>query len=171
MTRSYPDALALSRTSLRVLIKLNLLAGALILILLIATLVAEEPMMRALGAHASSTLFLGMRMIMVIGIYSVPIAHIVLTLLLQIVETVRTGNPFVPENARRLQIIAWAMLALQILHLVVGAIAKGVSSTAHPLDINWSFSFTQWIAVLMLFVLARVFEEGARMREDLEGTV
>jgi len=171
MTRSYPDALALSRTSLRVLIKLNLLAGVLILILLIATLVAEEPMMRALGAHASSTLFLGMRMIMVIGIYSVPIAHIVLTLLLQIVETVRTGNPFVPENARRLQIIAWAMLALQILHLVVGAIAKGVSSTAHPLDINWSFSFTQWIAVLMLFVLARVFEEGARMREDLEGTV
>jgi hypothetical protein len=171
MTRSYPDALALSRTTLRALIKLNLLAGALILILLIATLVAEEPVMRALGADASSTLFLGMRMIMVIGIYSVPIAHVVLTLLLQIVETVRTGNPFVPENARRLQIIAWAMLTLQILHLVVGAIAKGVSSAGHPLDINWSFSFTQWIAVLMLFVLARVFEVGARMREDLEGTV
>jgi len=25
--------------------------------------------------------------------------------------------------------------------------------------------------VLLLFVLARVFEQGARMREDLEGTV
>jgi hypothetical protein len=30
---------------------------------------------------------------------------------------------------------------------------------------------TRWLAVLMLVVLARVFEQGARMREDLEGTV
>jgi hypothetical protein len=36
---------------------------------------------------------------------------------------------------------------------------------------NWTFSVTRWIAVLLLFVLARVFEQGARMREDLEGTV
>lgn len=40
-----------------------------------------------------------------------------------------------------------------------------------PIDIDWTFSFTPWIAVLLLFVLARVFAHGARMREDLEGTV
>ena len=28
-----------------------------------------------------------------------------------------------------------------------------------------------WLAVLLLFVLARVFDHGARMREELEGTV
>ena len=39
------------------------------------------------------------------------------------------------------------------------------------LDINWSFSFTPWLAVLLLFVLAQVFDRGARMRADLEGTV
>jgi len=33
------------------------------------------------------------------------------------------------------------------------------------------FSFAPWLAVLLLFVLARVFAEGARMRADLEGTV
>jgi hypothetical protein len=30
---------------------------------------------------------------------------------------------------------------------------------------------TRWLAVLLLFVLARVFEQGTRMREDLAGTV
>jgi hypothetical protein len=46
-----------------------------------------------------------------------------------------------------------------------------VSTPSAPLDINWSFSLTRWIAVLLLFVLARVFEQGARMREELAGTI
>ena len=39
------------------------------------------------------------------------------------------------------------------------------------LDLDWNFSFTRWLSVLLLFVLARVFAQGARMREDLAGTV
>ena len=39
------------------------------------------------------------------------------------------------------------------------------------LDLDWNFSLTRWLAVLLLFVLSRVFEQGARMRDDLEGTV
>jgi hypothetical protein len=34
-----------------------------------------------------------------------------------------------------------------------------------------AFSFTPWLSVLLLFVLAGVFAHGARMRADLEGTV
>jgi hypothetical protein len=34
-----------------------------------------------------------------------------------------------------------------------------------------TFSIAPWLAVLLLFVLAGVFSHGARMREDLEGTV
>ena len=41
----------------------------------------------------------------------------------------------------------------------------------HPLDVEWSFSLTRWLTVLLLFVRARVFEHGARMRDDLLGTV
>lgn len=174
MSRPYPDALALSRKVLRVLIKLNQLMGFLILAFLIASLVAEAPVMGALGARPTdrnSTLFLGMRMIMVIGIAAVPLAHIVLTRLLEIVETVQLGHPFVAENAARLETIAWVVLGLELLHFAVGAIAASVSSAAHPLDIDWNFSVTRWIAVLLCFVLARVFEQGTRMREDLEGTV
>jgi hypothetical protein len=174
MSNSYPDALALSRKVLRAVITLNLLMGFLILGLLIASLVAEGPVMGALGARpatSGSMLFLGMRLIMVIGICAVPIAHFVLTRLLTIVDTVSVGNPFVTANATRLQAIAWAILALELMHLVVGAVAATTSSRAEPLNIGWGFSITRWLAVLLLFVLARVFEQGARMREELEATV
>ena len=174
MTQSYPDTLTLSRRVLRVLTKLNLLMGALILALLIASLIAESWVMRALGARpapGNSMLFLSIRLIMVIGICSVPIAHLVLTRLLAIVETVKVGNPFVMANAVRLKTIAWAILGLEMMHFTVGAIVEGVSTTAAPLNISSGFSLTRWLTVLMLFVLARVFEQGARMREDLEGTV
>ena len=174
MSNPLPDTLALSSRALRVLTKLNLLMGAAIMALLIASLIAEAWVMRALGvppALSNSMLFIGMRLIMVFGICTVPAVHFVLTRLLMIVDTVSTGNPFVVVNAARLQSIAWALLALELMHFAVGAIAASVSSAAVPLNINWGFSLTRWLAVLLLFVLARVFGEGARMREELEGTV
>src|ERR1022692_2184015 len=173
MSNPYPDTLALSSRVLRVLTKLNLLMGALILALLIASLVAEAWVMRALGVEPvqfNARLFFGMRVIMVIGICAVPVVHFVLTRLLMIVDTVSTGNPFVAANAARLQAIAWALLALELTHYAVGAVAASVSSAAVPLNISWGFSLTRWLAVLLLFVVARVFEQGARMREELEGT-
>jgi hypothetical protein len=174
MTHSSPDTLALSRKVLRVLIKLNLLVGVLILGLLVASVVVEGPVMRALGAgtpEANAKLYLGMRLVAVLGLCAVPIVHFILTRILVIVDTVNDGNPFVMANAARLQKIAWAVLVLELTHLAVGAIAAGVSTAAAPFDIDWSFSPTRWVAVLLLFVLARVFEQGARMREELEGTV
>ncbi len=172
MPQSYPDTLALSRRVLRVLTTLNLLMGAFILTLLIASLVAESWVMRALGAaRGTAMLYVGMRLIMVIGLCGIPIVHLVLARLLAIVETVGVGNPFVLANAARLKTIAWAILALELLHFAVGTIAASVSTAAVPLNLGWGFSLTRWLAVLMLFVLAQVFEQGARMREDLEGTV
>jgi len=83
----------------------------------------------------------------------------------------RAGDPFVAANAARLQAIAWALLVLQLLSLVIGAIAKAVSTPAHPLHLQAGFSINGWLAVLLTFLLARVFAEGTLMREDLEGTV
>ena len=174
MPTPHPGALALTRRVLRILIGLNLLMGAGILALLVATLVAEGPVVGALGvppAGQSARFILGMRLIMVLGIAAVPVAHVVLTRLRAIVDTAGDGDPFVIENAARLQQIAWAVLALELLHLVVGAVAAGASTDQAPLDIGWSFSVTRLLAALLLFVLARVFEQGAQMREDLAGTV
>jgi hypothetical protein len=173
MPQTYPAALAASRLVLRGLILLNLLLGALILVLLVASLVAEGTVVTALGVPTAGgqAPIQGMRAIMLLGIASVPLAYVVLTRLLAIVETVRRGDPFVAENGARLQRIAWALLGLELLHLAVVAAAAAVSSEAAPLDIGGGFSVTPWLAVLLLFVLARVFDHGARMREDLEGTV
>src|ERR1035437_8349520 len=104
MSNPFPDPLALFSRVLRVLIKLNLLMGALIMALRIASLVADAPVMRALRvrpADFNSRLFFGMRVIMVIGICSVPVVHFVSQRLLMIVATVTTGNPFVDRKSTR----------------------------------------------------------------------
>jgi hypothetical protein len=172
MVRAFPSTLATVQTLVRALIVLNLVLGVGILALFLASLVAKDLVFAALGADITNARLIdGGRLIMAIGIGSAPLAHILLTRLLAIVETVRRGDPFVPENAARLQTTAWALLGLELLHLAVGAIAAAVSSASQPLDLDWNFSVTGWLAVLLLFVLARVFDHGTRMRDDLEGTV
>jgi hypothetical protein len=116
-------------------------------------------------------LVMGLRAIAALGLVAIPVNYVVLKRLLAIVETVRAGDPFVAANAARLQAIAWALFTLQLLSLVVGAIAKAVSIPGHPLHLDAGFSANGWLAVLLTFVLARVFAEGTRMREDLAGTV
>lgn len=174
MPRSHSSALTASRMVLRILIVLNILFGVAIFALLIATLVAEVPVLDALGVRiveGRELVIQAMRLIMLVGIVAVPLAHIVLTRLLAIVKTVAGGDPFDAVNAARLRSIAWAMLGLQTLHILVGVAAAGIRSQQVPLNIDWEPSVSGWLAVLLLFVLAGVFSEGAKMRADLEGTV
>ena len=166
-------ALPIAYAVLRILIVANWLMGAAILALLIAS-PNEQWIMRAFKLSPSpeaERLLMGLRAIAVVGLAVIPLNYGVLKRLLAIVETVRTGDPFVAANAYRLQAIAWALLVLQVLSLVIGAIAKAVSSPAHPVDVDAGFSINGWLAVLLTFLLARVFAEGTRMRDDLEGTV
>ena len=170
----HSPVLPVARATLRTLIVLNWMYGALILLLLALSFLAEAWTWRALGVgHIAGHegIVAGMRAIMVIGIASVPLAWIFFSRLLSIVESVRAGEPFRRENGRRLKLIAWVLLALQGLHLLVLAIASAVSTRDVPLHISDNFNPTGWLAVLLLFVLAQVFLEGTRMRDDLEGTV
>jgi hypothetical protein len=151
----------------------NWLLGAAIVVLLVA-MPTERWIMSALDLSPGSEadrLIWGLHAIAVLGLIGVPLNYIVLKRLLAIVETVRAGDPFVAVNAHRLQAIAWTLLALQLLSIVVGTIARKVSTPAHPLDIDAGFSINGWLAVLLTFLLARVFAQGTLMRDDLEGTV
>jgi hypothetical protein len=166
--------LALSRTVLRMLITLNVILGFLIFALLTASLIAGGPVMRALGVMPtpdSGRLMLAMRGIMVIGILAVPVVHLIYTRLLAIVETVSTGDPFIGENATRLQAIAWAIVSLEIMHVGVVALARGAWVGTQKVDVGGNFSVTPWLTILLLFVLARVFDQGTRMRDELAETV
>jgi Protein of unknown function (DUF2975) len=169
-----PSVLRVAWVTLRTLIALTWVYGALILCLLLVSFQAEQWTWRALGVGAIAGhegIVLGMRSIMVIGIVSVPIAFVFFRELLRIVISVRAGEPFTLENAGRLKVSAWALLALQVLHVGVAAIASAVSTKEVPLHISGNFNVTGWLAILLLFVLAQVFLEGARMHDDLEGTV
>src|SRR6185437_2035279 len=166
-------ALPIAHVVLRILIVVNWLGGAAILALLVV-MPNEQWIMAAFKLSPSpeaERLVMGMRAIAVLGLVVIPLNYVVLKRLLAIVQTVRAGDPFVAANAVRLRAIAWALLALQLLSLVIGAIAKAVSSPAHPVHLDAGFSISGWLAVILTFLLARVFAAGTLMREDLEGTV
>ena len=166
-------ALPIAYIVLRILIVVNWMMVPMILVLLVF-MPNEQWIMRSFGLSPSpeaDRLVVGLRAIAGIGLVTVPLNHAILRRLLSMVETVRAGDPFVAANASRLQGIAWVLLTLQLLGLVIEAIAKGVSIPGHPLDLDAGFSVSGWLAVFLTFLLARVFAEGARMREDLEGTV
>jgi hypothetical protein len=170
---SSSTALPIAYVALRVLIVLNWLMGVAILALLIVS-PNERWIMSAFKLSPSpeaARLVMGLRVVAVLGLASIPLNYVVLERLRAIVETVRAGDPFVAANAARLQAIAWALLALQLLSLVIDGIAKAVSTPAHPVNLDAGFSISGWLAVLLTFLLARVFAEGGRMREDLAGTV
>jgi len=173
MSPSYSAALPVAYISLRILIILNWIGGAAILALLLV-MPNEQWIMSAFDLSPSpeaSRLVMGLRAIAVVGLITIPLNYIVLKRLLAMVATVRAGDPFVAANAYRLRAIAWTLLALQLLSLAIAAIARFISTDEHPVELDAGFSINGWLAVLLAFILARVFVEGTLMREDLEGTI
>jgi len=166
-------ALPIAHGLLRILIVLNWMAGAAILALLLVS-PHEQWILQSFKLAPSpdaDRLIAGLRAIALLGVACVPVNHLILKRLLAMVASVRAGDPFVGSNALRLRVIAWALFALQLVSVVIGFIAKSVSTPAHPLHLDAGISPTGWLAVLLTFLLASVFAEGTRMRDDLEGTV
>ena len=173
MLQPYSAALPVANVVLRILIVLNWLFAVAVLILLFV-LPHERWLMISLNLSPSpetTRIVWGMRAIAVVGLFTIPIYHLILTRLLAMVGTVRQGDPFVLANAARLQAIAWVLIVLQLLGIVIAVIVRMISSPAHPINISAGPSIAGLLAILLTFVLARVFAEGARMRDDLEGTV
>jgi Protein of unknown function (DUF2975) len=171
---SESTALPVAYVVLRILIALNWLMGAGIVGLLIMS-VANEPWLMSAFKLSDSTearsVLMGLRVIMVLGLAAIPLHYIILKRLLAIVDTVRAGDPFVAANGSRLQTIAWVLVVLNLLSLVIGAVGASISTEKYPLHLDAGFSINGWLAVLLTFVVARVFAAGTVMREDLEGTV
>jgi hypothetical protein len=112
----------------------------------------------------------GLRLLMLLGIVMAVATEILLRALAQIIASASAGNPFVSANARRLQTIGWALLALQLLDIPGALLGKYFPSLGSAAP-DVTFSPGGWIAVLMVFVLSRVFAAGSAMRDELEGTV
>src|SRR5262245_20095541 len=172
MTATSSPVLPIAYAVLRILIVMNWLMGAVILALLVIP--NEQEIMSVFKLAPSpdaDRVVMGLRAVAVLGLVSIPLNYAVLKRLLAIIGTVRAGDPFIATNAHRLRAIAWTLLALQLLGLVIGVISKAISTPAHPVNLGAGFSINGWLAVLLTFLLARVFAEGTHMREELEGTV
>ncbi len=119
---------------------------------------------------APDAILLWLRVSVVAMVPMVGAVHIICTRLGAIVDSVAAGTAFSIANAERLRTIAWAVLATQVIDLGWGLVAVRASEASGEY-LGWSFALTGWLAALMLFVLARVFRDGATMREELEGTI
>ncbi|MGU3317511.1 DUF2975 domain-containing protein [Sphingomonas sp. M6A6_1c] len=121
------------------------------------------------NGNVVGTIFI-LRIMAVLGIIAAVAVHQIFTRLLAMVCTVRTGDPFVALNADRLTRIGWALLTLQLLDLAMGLIVVALDRMGVD-HATWTPAFTGWIAVIMVFALARVFRVGTAMRDDLALTV
>jgi hypothetical protein len=158
-------------TLLTVLIVLNIVCAVAFAGILLGSFAIEDTILTVLARDPANPspadILRAMRIVMLIGLLMVPLAHLLLTRLRAIVASVQAGDPFVAANARRLTAIAWALLGIQIVDLGFGVVSMSIGAEEMP----WSFTLTGWLAVLLLFVLARVFEHGSRMRDELAATI
>jgi len=74
--------------------------------------------------------------------------------------------------------MAWLTLAMQLVTFPIGALAVWLGAEMTKLgahtkidDLDMGISGNGLLLMLILFILARVFRQGAAMRAELEGTV
>ena len=90
----------------------------------------------------------------------------------RIVDTASHGDPFVTQNADRLNQIGLLLLALQAIGLAVEiAMNMFPEKIRDHISFGFDVSATGILAALLIFVLAQIFRRGSEMRAELEGTV
>lgn len=86
----------------------------------------------------------------------------------KLVNTLRMGDPFVPQNAVRLRYI-WIILgAAELARTLILPFLERASTAG---DLDFDIRAHVWFFVLILIVLAQVFREGARLRAEAQLTV
>jgi len=100
-------------------------------------------------------------------------ALVIVGRLRRIFQTLVIGDPFHPDNVRRLHTIGIALAALELGRY---AFAVVVRMFAHDLGLTklpsgGGVNLTTWFSVLVIVVLAEVFREGARLRGEAELTI
>ncbi|MGI8840361.1 MAG: DUF2975 domain-containing protein [Caulobacteraceae bacterium] len=96
-------------------------------------------------------------------------AIIIVGRLRRIFQTLIAGDPFHPDNVRRLRTIAGALAILEVGRYAAAGLSRMVLEGR--VHVGGGVSFTTWFAVLVIVVLAEIFREGARLRGEAELTI
>lgn len=118
-------------------------------------------------------------------VLALPMALVALAAVIFIIDRLRRifatligGDPFVPENAGHLRAIAVGIAVYQVLHyashgvlaLVFTLSGQRIESGARVIP-EFALNLGAWFAVVAFFVLAEVFREGARLRDEQQLTI
>ena len=105
------------------------------------------------------------------GVYLAALV-VVFNRLRRVFETLIAGDPFRPQNVGRLRLIGAMLIACEALGAGVRLLADALAPPARGgTGAGLSLNLTAWFAILVVFVLAEVFREGARLRRDAELTI
>ena len=87
----------------------------------------------------------------------------------RIFKTLTAGDPFHPDNVGRLRLIGLVLAALALGTYLYTMVTVLLLPGAQKFEAG--FSPTTWFSVMVVFVLAEVFREGARLRNEAELTI
>jgi hypothetical protein len=106
------------------------------------------------------------------GVICIALVAWMFLLTARIVDTASHGDPFVTQNADRLNHIGFLLLAIQVIGLAVdSALDMFPDKIRDHVSIGFDVSATGILAALLIFVLAQIFRRGSEMRAELEATV
>lgn len=88
----------------------------------------------------------------------------------RIFSTLTLGDPFHPGNVARLQSVGFGLAGLELINYGVNLVSSWGFRDQFR-SVRFPFNPTAWFAVLVVFVLAEVFREGARLRAEAELTI
>ena len=89
----------------------------------------------------------------------------------RILSTLAAGDPFVPENGPRLNRIAIAIALVELGRYLTVILLNSFVELGTDQPLRLSINLAAWAAVVALFILAQVFREGSRLREEEKMTI
>ena len=94
---------------------------------------------------------------------------VIVAQLRRIFATLTAGDPFHPDNVRRLRVVGLILAGLELGRYAFWALSTWILPASEAVEPT--LSLTAWFSVLVVFVLAEVFREGARLRREAELTI
>lgn len=171
--RTLAQGLSLASIILAVLAWVALALGGLLLGLGLATQLAGGALSLPFGIALSEGVPLsGFIVALAVLLAMAPGVIFICDQLRRILATLIAGDPFVPGNAGRLARIAGAIAAMELARYAISLLAlfllRGESDYTPP---RLMPNLAAWVGVVVLLVLAQVFSEGTRLREEEKMTI
>ncbi|WUI03531.1 DUF2975 domain-containing protein [Spirillospora sp. NBC_00431] len=109
------------------------------------------------------------------GVTNALLLGVILGLLVRMAGTFRSGDAFVPQNARYLNGIALAVLLMGVLVPLLHSITTNILISGTPFEskikITYEISALWVLAAILIAGVAGAFRHGTRLRDDVEGLV